>query len=175
MIAVVVTDGVTAPAAPAGWTLIESGNAPGSAATMYSWWKIAGASEPTSYIFSWGSPIEDSVGAILRYSGANATSPIDVSDQATGASTSATAPDVTTTVANTKVLRVYGSDECVGVSAVPLHDARYYDCSCGNAGRQCMGRGADVDQTAAGSTGTAVLTISPGEQWIAFTIAIAPV
>lgn len=47
-------------------------------------------------------------GAILRYSGVNTTTPIDVSATGTGGSGTATAPSVTTTVPDTLVVRAVG-------------------------------------------------------------------
>lgn len=63
--------------APTGWTLLDSGttssNVHNSAAVYY---KKLGASEPTSYNWSWGGSLDEQIGGFLIYSGADATDPI---------------------------------------------------------------------------------------------------
>jgi len=71
--------GVVTP--PAGWTLIGAANN-GSNAVVF--WKIAGASEPSSYTFSWASSGTFDW-AIASWSGVSGT-PIDRSSQTTGTS-----------------------------------------------------------------------------------------
>ena len=173
LIAVVVTDGETVPIAPAGWTSALFENAVNEV-TMRLWWKIATASEPPSYIFSWGSPIEDSYGAILRYTGTHQTTPLHKFLLTTGFDAAPLAPSVTTTVDGTKILRTYGMDLCKASFGPVDHDVRYNGCSCGNAVHQCTGKGADADQPSAGASGTAGLTIVGSTAWVAFTVAIRP-
>ena len=106
---------------PAGWTLVPSGRLdafPGnltstsSALTVY--WKVAGASEPASYTWSYACVnvsgtdscnvlgFQAATGGILRFSGVDTTTPIDVENGliAAGNSYDIFTPSVTTTVAN---------------------------------------------------------------------------
>ncbi|HEY0191491.1 MAG TPA: hypothetical protein VGC42_10250, partial [Kofleriaceae bacterium] len=84
---------------PAGWTVLRSDQ---SASQLKTWiaWKVAGASEPTSYAF--GVSVASNVaGSLSAFSGADAANPIDASSgQKNGNSATLAAPAVTTTVAN---------------------------------------------------------------------------
>ena len=82
----------------------------GIRAQLSTWWKIADGSE-TSITVNWGAQvIEQGCGAVLRYSGVDAANPIDVSACDKGASTSPTAPSVTTTVPDDRIVRVVVAD-----------------------------------------------------------------
>ena len=73
-------------------------------------YKIATASEPANYTFSWNNG-EEAAGAILRYTGVDNAAPIAAFGVATGSSTSPTAPDVHSSRIDTMVVRVYGADD----------------------------------------------------------------
>jgi len=95
-----------------------------------------------------------------------------------------TCPDVTTTVADTLVLRIFGYDSCYG------WDATYPDehtgitvessrpgCEAGAVGH-CSGGAAYTTQAIAGATGTAFFQINQGEAswtWRTITIAVGSV
>lgn len=85
--------------APAGWTVLRSDQ---SASQLKTWvaYKVATASEPTSYAF--GVSISSYVaGSISAFSGVDRTNPIDAqSGQKNGTSASLIAPPVTTTSTN---------------------------------------------------------------------------
>ena len=99
---------------PAGWSLVPSGrldaisgNQTSSGLVVY--WKVAGASEPASYTWSFSCTgtcaslgFNAATGGILRFSGVNTTSPIDVEAGlvATTNSYDIFTASVTTTVAN---------------------------------------------------------------------------
>ena len=179
LIAVLAFDHNVNPSAPAGWTLIGDQNN-SNYVTVAVWYKIAGGSEPGSYTFTWSSSDEEekAVGAILRYTGAHATAPINASGFATGSSASPTAPDITTTTANTTVLRIFGADDDdlpnPSSGTYPSGMTGRYALETSGGGFDTSGAGADQTQAAAGATGTAVFSLALSEQWVAFTIAIAP-
>jgi hypothetical protein len=87
---------------PSGWTLIRQD---GSA---YSYVRVAGGSEPSSY--KWTFPENHSaVGGIGAYSGVDAVTPVQASNgQVNTKSVSVTAPSVTTTRPGTMVVGVFG-------------------------------------------------------------------
>jgi outer membrane protein assembly factor BamB len=92
--------------APGGWTLVRRDDNPnGESNTLAVYRRVAGSSEPASYTWSFSSNTGNA-GGILSFSGVDNTSPVDVHGGAltTSASTSITAPSVTTTAAGAMVV-----------------------------------------------------------------------
>ena len=89
LIAAVSTDGSTAGslASPAGWTLLDRGSDSATTVTLGVWYKIAGASEPANYTFTWTGN-EQAYGWVMRFTGHNSSTPINASAFQEGASTS---------------------------------------------------------------------------------------
>jgi type II secretory pathway pseudopilin PulG len=112
LIAAVATDGDTSSviAAPGGWTLIDPGAYNGEV-TLAAWWKIAGASEPASYQFTWWGSSKDAYGWIMRFTGHNSTNPINTYSTYGESSSTPTSPAVTTTVNNCLILRLGAFDD----------------------------------------------------------------
>ncbi len=184
LIGVVATDGTagTFPP-PASWTLINSGTN-GTAVTVGTWYKIAGGSEPASYTWSWTNP-QAVYAFIVRITGHDSSNPINVWGVATGSSTgtsiTVTSPDVTTSVADTLVLRIFGADRAMNFGSYPAgHTGITFGSSSGNNTTmyQCTSGAAYKTQAAIGATGTADFTAIPNvfttEEWRALTVAIAP-
>ena len=91
--------------APAGWNLI--GTATGTAIKQSTYWKFATGSEaPAALTWSW--PSGHGAGSIVAYANAHPVSPIDASNQGNGSSATASAPTVTTTVPNDRIVAFYG-------------------------------------------------------------------
>lgn len=95
---------------PTGWTLIQSSNQTGNnTSRLYTYYRVAGTSEPSSY--DWTIASADTIGTvagIASFIGVNTTSPIDASaQQLTGTSTSHQAPSVTTTVAGDMLVTIH--------------------------------------------------------------------
>ena len=110
---------------------------------------------------------------MLRYSGADATNPINVSGNDEGDDNSPTSPSVTTTVDDTRVIRVYGAyDNELDGTPYPGGTTGRLNITSSNNGAS-LGV-ADSVQASAGTTGTAAFDLSNGETWIAMTIALAP-
>jgi hypothetical protein len=107
LLATVDVRGVPAITPPAGWTQLQT-NTSGTAIRKATFWRLAGASEPETY--TWGfSKALNAVGTILAYDGVSATSPIQASSgQANAASTSITAPSLTTTSPDALVVGLFG-------------------------------------------------------------------
>jgi hypothetical protein len=95
--------------APTGWTLLRrTDNSPEASLSVY--YKIATASEPSSYTFDTSTGMS-AAGWIAAYSGVNQTTPIDT-DKGQFANTSSTtyaAPSITTSYANDVVLFTVGA------------------------------------------------------------------
>ena len=176
IIAAVATDGNTdgSLAPPAGWTAVDVSQQ-GGAATFGVWWKLAGASEPVDYTFTWAGG-EKAYGVVMRFTGHDPANPINVSAIAGGTSSAPTAPDVTTTVADTMILRLGGfDDDDIGVGNPGLagHTAINMDKSGNGNGTASAGAGY-LTQAAAGDSGTSDFSLTASEQYRTVTIAIAP-
>jgi hypothetical protein len=194
LIGVIITDGDTSGelAAPTDWTLISvgwSGNSvyPGlptpSGCTLGVWYLIAGDTEPGSYQWTW-TTAETVYAFIIRITGHDPDSPFDVWDFNTGTDGMLlTCPDITTTVADTLVLRIFGYDSCYAWNAtypdehigITVESSRP-GCTAGATGH-CSGGVAYVTQVSAGATGTADFQVSQGEgewAWRTLTVAIKP-
>lgn len=98
-------------ATPAGWTLVQ--NTPqssGNKTRLYTFYRVAGGSEPGSYAWTFSGANSGAVAALASFSGADiSASPIDASAAQTtsDASFNHTAPSVTTTVAGDMLVTVH--------------------------------------------------------------------
>ena len=95
---------VSSTGVPAGWLPIASVTSITNP-HVFGYYKVAAASEPTSYTWTLMSAVANSAG-IARYSGVNVSQPLDgTASSASGASsTTATLPGVATTVANARLI-----------------------------------------------------------------------
>jgi hypothetical protein len=176
LIATVATDGSTAGSMspPAGWTAVDLADQ--SAAVTYGvWWKLAGASEPASYTFSW-SGSEHAYGTVMRFTGHDPADPIDMSAAAGGSAGAPMSPAVTTTVTDTMILRLGGfDDDDITTDAPGLagHTAITMDKS-GNGPATTSSGAGYVMQPAIGDSGTSTFALTATEEYRAVTVAIAP-
>ncbi|MFA6186376.1 MAG: hypothetical protein WC770_04070 [Phycisphaerae bacterium] len=179
LIAAVATDGSTSAtiSAPAGWTLLNRGSDSGNKMTLGIWWKLAGTSEPASYIYTWTGN-EQAYGWIMRFTGHNPTTPINAWGFQQGAATDKTppCPSVTTTVANSMIVRIGGFDlHSININNPGLagHTAITMDESAGNA-NSCSGGAGWKQQSDIGISGVVDFTLTGAQRFRTFTIAIAP-
>jgi len=181
LIATVATDGETdaSLAAPSGWTLLHR-EASSDDVSLAVWWKVATASEPTNYDFTW-SGSEEAYGFIMRFSGQAASNPIHTFNSSTGSGSSPQTPAVTTTVDNCMILRIGGfDDDDVDADAGDAGDAGMTDHTTitmnesGSGNGTASGGAAYAMQATAGSSGTADFALTASEQYVTLTIAIAP-
>ena len=179
LIAAVVTDLKTSSslAAPGGqgWTVINLGEG-GNAVTLGVWWKIAGASESGTHQFSWGSN-EQCYGWMMRFTGHDPVNPINAATSlGSGNNSSPPSPSVTTTVANTMILRLGAFDDddvIVDSPGLAGHTAITVDGS-GSGSGTCSGGAGYAQQAASGASSTSTFSLTAGEQSRAVTVAIAP-
>jgi len=176
LVAAVATDGNTATslAPPAGWNAVHIADQ-GGAVTFGVWWKLAGASESSAYNFTW-SGSEHAYGWLMRFTGHEPSSPINASTNASGTSATPSSPAVTTTVADTLILRLGGFDDddittddpgLSGHTAINMGDS-------GNGPATTSGGSGFVPQPAAGGSGTASFSLTGSEQYVTVTLGIAP-
>jgi type II secretory pathway pseudopilin PulG len=110
LIAAVATDGSTTFPTQSGWTELDQGSN-GTEVTLGAWYKIAGGSEPANYTFNWTGS-QQAYGWMMRFSGHDASDPIDY-PPSTGSDSDSfpTSPSVTTTVNNCIILRLGAFDD----------------------------------------------------------------
>ena len=177
LIAVVVTDDNETLSAPAGegWSEIDQDVGYWSV-TMGVWWKLADASESPTHQFTWGS-IEEAYGWMMRFTGHDQADPINAAQVLGGdANPSPPSPAVTTTVANTMILRIGGfDDDDINVDDTGLtdHTDITMDKS-SNGNGTCSGGAAYKQQDAIGDSGASSFLLTGWEQYRTITIAIAP-
>ena len=162
---------------PNGWNLANGGacaGGGGGACYLAVFWRIADGTE-ASVTVTWTNN-EASAGGVLRYRGVNTGNPINVSGAATGTSNAPTAPSVTTTVANTRVVRMMGADGN-RLSATPYpagHTGRFavQDGSGNSPGTSAAA--ADTSQAAAGQPVRQPSPLRAAHDWRAVTVALTP-
>src|SRR5438477_394849 len=107
------------PSTPSGWTLVWCGNSGSSSGgstcpvsstvSLAVYWKVAGASEPSTY--SGWTTTQKAAGVITAYYNVNTSTPIDVQNGTgyTSSVTSLSTPSITTAVANTMLVASFGA------------------------------------------------------------------
>jgi hypothetical protein len=171
----IATDGDNSASSP-GWTEISQ-NSQSTSAYFGCFYKIAGASEPSSYTFDLTSS-EQVYAFILRITGHDSSNPIDVDGAATGTTIGAIVPcpAVTTLTDDCLILRMWGidDDDIFVDGGYPYgHTGITCDKSASLAGT-CAGQASYKTQATAGDTGTANCDITADEEYVAVTVAIKP-
>lgn len=142
-------------AAPSGWTQISRTDNDVNV-SLISYWKIAGASEPSTYTWTIDQQTR-AVGGIVPYTGVDTANPIDAVAGNIGLSTAANTASVTTNAANEAVVALFATDVTKPFT-VPAGMAQKFTLSNGSLGPTELV--ADELQTAAGSTGIKTSSIS---------------
>jgi hypothetical protein len=177
LIAAVVTDDdeTISPPAGEGWSEIDQGYGYWNV-TLGVWWKLADASESPTHQFTWGTN-QQAYGWMMRFTGHDQAAPIDAVQVLDGdAIPSPPSPAVTTTVANTIILRIGGfDDDDINVDDTGLagHTDITMDRS-GTGNGTCSGGAAYKQQSAIGDSGASTFSLTGWEQYRTVTIAIAP-
>lgn len=138
-------------------------------------WKIAGASEPSTYTFEFSALVSNrQTLAIVRFTGVNQIAPINASNAATGADDTPVCPSVNTTVNECLIWRsctIRPSGQTI--TGVPSGHTERYNFAVGGPAGHRNGM-ATAEQTTAGATGTGSFATSTATNWCSATIAIAP-
>lgn len=101
----------TISAVPTGWTAITTGNTGSSNndAFLTVYWKLAGASEPSTYKWSFGGGGGGDAAIIISaFSGCNTASPIDTSGQSPQTNANVTVPSITAASTNEMLVSFMG-------------------------------------------------------------------
>ena len=106
MVAVVDVKAAPPVTTPGGWTPV-SDTTNGSNFRQLVSWRVATASEPTSYKWSYGENRAAS-GAIVAYSGVATTDPVETFSAGTGTGTGITAPSITTAFDGAMIVGAFG-------------------------------------------------------------------
>ena len=167
-------DDVTLITAPSGWTLVERTDNDDKVG-IATYYKFAGSSEGSTYTWTLSSS-KRAAGGIIRYTGVDTSSPINVEGEDDGSDDKFNAPSVTTTVANTTVVVFYSHDDDkdhpTPSDAVERYDTENSD----NDGPRISA--SDFTQVSAGATGVKTIDSdgsgNADEDWVAQTIALKP-
>lgn len=178
---------------PAGWTPIIAGfngcvsasdPSIGIRAQLSAWWKVSDGTETSvSFTLDTAGNISQASGGVLRYSGADTTDPIDVFACGNGTSAAPTAPSVTTTSNDDRVLRLVVSDADDAKSLFTTEPAtkRFeiessvpFGPGASVTSEAVVTAASDEGQATAGPTGTAAWALPSSDQWAAMTVAIKP-
>jgi hypothetical protein len=151
-------------ATPAGWTSLASVTTLANP-KVYGYYKVATASEPTSY--SWTTSSVLGGGAITRYSGATGVD--GAATSASGAAaTSASVPGVTTSTANAMLVGCMSANS----SSVTLTSPGGMTQAAETGDRKF--ELADGVQSAAGPSGAKAWTLSASREWAGWLVALRP-
>jgi hypothetical protein len=147
---------------PSGWTLVRRlDNASSVANSLAVYYKVAGASEPSSY--SWSlSTSTGSAGGIAAFSGVDTSNPIDIENgQNTPSGLSHATPSISTTVADAMLVASFGfSSSATWTPPTGMTEA--YDAASAtvpNGAGEAV-TAAYATQASAGATGTKTATAS---------------
>ena len=176
LIAAVATDGNNngSLAPPAGWNVVHVADNAGKL-TFGVWWKVAGASESSSYTFSWSND-ERAYGWIMRFTGSDPSSPVEVISNDAGASAAPPSPSVVTTIANSLILRLGGFDHNVitaGAPGLSGHTVINMNSS-DDSNFSASGGSGYLLQAVAGDSGASSFTLTKSQEYVTVTIGIAP-
>lgn len=153
---------------PSGWTLVgRTNNSTSVGVATYR--KIATSSEASSYTWSI-SPSARATGGIVRLTGVNTSTPVDVSAGATGSGTSVTAPSVTTTVENTALVGFFGSNTNATFTPPGTLTERVDVANASSSGPAIQA--ATGERATIGATGTRTATASKTGAWAARMVAV---
>src|SRR5205809_1164178 len=182
------------PSTPSGWTLVWCGNSGSSSGgstcpvsstvSLAVYWKVAGASEPSTY--SGWTTTQKAAGVITAYYNVNTSTPIDVQNGTgyTSSVTSLSTPSITTAVANTMLVASFGAadgtDPAFGtsVASMPAGMTDEWDkngsVSSGSASGAAHGAMFDAIQDSIGATGQKTVTMSSAAVGVAHLLALKP-
>ena len=162
---------------PGGWTAVpNTDRSDGNNTRIHGWYKLAGASEPSSYTFTLtGGSGQDIAGGILAVSGARATAPINASgsQRNTSVTTSVTAPSITTTTGNA-LLVFGGACNDIVTFTPPGGMIEQFDRATTSSSVRVATEVATAGLPNPGATGTRTATTSAACRSVGVDIAVAP-
>lgn len=154
-----------------GWTQVSLQNQANLIVASV-WYKIAGPSEPSTYAFDHSASGSSWIVTIVRFSGHDPSTPINVFGLETNNNTSPQSPSITTTVANCLLLRLLLKDQ-VG-SEIGTATGQLWNYALGSGSDVQEQAGALGLQVSAGSSGSFTWSLANARNNITYTVAIAP-
>jgi hypothetical protein len=157
---------------PAGWTPVRA-TVTGSDVRQATYVSVAGATIPASAKFTLSAK-SVVAGVIAAYSGVNTTTPVDTSGaKKNTSSTAITAPSVTSTVAGSMLVGVFGT--AINATMTPATGmVEQADIKTGSGPKKVAVELADETLSAAGATGTRVATASVAAVNIGTVVVLRP-
>ncbi len=150
---------------PSGWTLVGETDVHFAMAVMY---RIAGASEPANYTFTFSDDAEN-IGSITAYRGVDNTNPIGATAVDTNGGTSMLVmSSLTTTTSNAYVVRSVASDNNAGYTPPAGYTERVDTDSGGSLSHGY----ADREMATAGATGTETYTYGQSQPFIGISLVL---
>jgi hypothetical protein len=173
LLAAVHVRGKPAVTAPAGWTLVRS-DQNGNAMKAVVYTKVATASEPASYTWTFASA-QAAAGGITAWSGVSTSTPIDAHGGQVNltSSTTITAPSITTTTTNTMLVGFFGIGPATSLTP-PAGMTERWDLSSTQGSFKATSGAASALQAAAGATGTRAATSQNAATNIGQLVALRP-
>src|SRR6266545_2605786 len=164
--------------APAGWSTIGNLRTSGASLEQRLFYRIATAADTAATTYSWSwTNNADASGAILAYSGVDATNPFEVTptDNA-GTGTTATANGLTTTQNGDMLVAFYGAQGNVTEAQNGSEGLtqEYTVLSGSGPASRSRSTGADGTQASPGATGNKTAAVSASANWVAHLAALTP-
>lgn len=152
---------------PTGWTKIANGSVSGGYSSLWAFYKVATASEPTSYTFTASTGSQWAI-AVEAWSNGNTSMPVDVYAVGPGGSGSTVdAPSVTTTLPNDAVIGAYAQNYSSSFTLPAKMTARL-----SRGGPNASIAVGDYTQATAGATGDLAATAGNAYYNIGLTVAL---
>ncbi len=134
-------------------------------------WKIA-SGEGTDW--TWTGDNEEWYGVVLRITGHDPTTPMNISDVADGSDAAPISPTITTDIDGCLIIACFGVDDDDTPYSVDAALAEEWNAVSSTGAGTCGTAGGIETQGTFGATGTYTHSVNATEEWVAFTIAIAP-
>lgn len=150
------------PPASGGWILIGCLNS-GTTLAQAVYYKVATAAEPANY--TWSFSAGRATAGIAAFRGVNNATPVNVANsRANASSTNIVAPAITTTVANTMLVGLFGHahSDAIDPPILPAIMTEAYDVTSGAGPNGTTSEAAYITQAAPGNTGTRTATSAGG-------------
>jgi hypothetical protein len=173
LLAAVTVRGTPTITPPSGWTVVRT-DTRGTALRQAVFMRVAAAGEPTSYTWTF-SQAATAVGTIGAYTGVDTANPLNGnSGQTTASSATITAPSITTTVANTRLVAFFGITGKTTIGPPSGMLERQDLTSPPSTPDKMTAELADVLRAAVGATGSRVATAAKSGGNIGQLVALRP-
>jgi hypothetical protein len=161
-------------AAETGWTQ-EQNETKASTSSRFAWyWRIADGGEGATVTFDYTPGTNRFAGGIMAFTGADLVSPINVWARTLAQADPIVCPSVITTVPNCLIIRASNILAGFFAATPPAEYTERYDVN-GGAAVSANGHTIDINQAAAGATGTAEIDVASAQHNSSYTIAVAPI